>query len=496
MPGSVRLRLTLIVALITSAALSAAAWIGTKQVRDSLVDDAVEADVASLELVRAINIDGPDQGPITDWELEEAVFALTLIEADPQGKAFFSALLLDPGDPVPVLFPGGSVRMISADQSILENGSVDENMEHGQIIGAYTGDGPIVDAYTLFELSVERVTVGSGFFPIEHDSGLADLVFVSRNINGLEMIIAVDIRRTLETVDDFRVTLWATSGMLVVLAALATWFLTGRVLAPVRRITARAGEISGGTLHERVPVPDTSDEIADLGLTMNSMLDRLESSDKKRRQFVSDASHELRTPVAVLQSEAEAALRLPDATVTEELANSVLVESERLGHLIEGLLVLARSDEGTTSQAGRHPVDLDDIVLAEAIRSRRLPVDKRSVSAGRVLGGVDQLTCIVAQLLDNAARHGKSLVAVGLVEKEGQVMLWVDDDGAGIPSNARQKVFERFARLEDARSRDKGGAGIGLAVVASTVADLGGTVHVEVAPIGGARFVVCLPAAA
>jgi signal transduction histidine kinase len=256
--------------------------------------------------------------------------------------------------------------------------------------------------------------------------------------------------------------------LLVVVAAAATWFLTGRALSPVRRMTRQVGVISGGTLHERVAVPGTGDEIQELGSTMNAMLDRLEADDQRLRQFVSDASHELRSPVAVLRSEAEVALRADSAVETSELAEGVLGESLRLERIVADLLVLARGDEARTP-TNTIAIDLDDVVLAEAARRRRVPVDVQSVSAGRVRGTREGCERVLVHLLDNAARHADTAVTVGLATADGTVTLTVDDDGPGIPETDRARIFERFTRLEAARTRDTGGAGLGLAVVAATV---------------------------
>ena len=139
-------------------------------------------------------------------------------------------------------------------------------------------------------------------------------------------------------------------------------------------------------------------------------------------------------------------------------------------------------------------IDLDDVVLSEAERSRRLPVDVAAVSAGRVRSTPEQATRIVAHLLDNAARYGNERVAVGLrTTDDGAVTLWVDDDGPGIAPGDRQRVFERFTRLEEARTRDAGGAGLGLSVVAALVSESGGSVEARNSPLGGARLTVKFP---
>jgi len=317
---------------------------------------------------------------------------------------------------------------------------------------------------------------------------------VSPEQNSLRLIAGANITDVEGDVLAISRILWFAAVALVFFAGLATWILTGRALRPVGAIREQVLAINSGTLGERVPVANEHDEIGRLATTMNSMLERIETGLVQRRRFVSDAAHELRTPVAVLQSEAEVALRAPDRTSTEELASSVLGESRRLGAIVEDLLTLARVDEGSERPAGS-VVDLDDLVLEQARRQRRLPVDRTGVSAGQVLGRSDDLERMVGHLIDNAARHGTSRVWVAVEAGDDVVRLMVDDDGDGISPADRERIFERFVRLDDARSRDAGGSGLGLSVVAATVREHGGTVSAGGSPHGGARITVTLPLA-
>jgi signal transduction histidine kinase len=288
-----------------------------------------------------------------------------------------------------------------------------------------------------------------------------------------------------------KVLLWLAVPVVMAAAALLTWMLAGRSLRPVAAITARTREIRSSTLHERVPVPQSDDEIAALAQEMNTMLDRVQREDDRRRQFVSDASHELRSPIAAIRAQAEASLA--DAR-QRELAEGVLIEAERMSALVDDLLALARHDERQAPP--RAVVDLDDIVYAEAARTRRVPVDLAAVSAGQVRARADELTRVVVHLLDNAARHAASRVAVSLTTDDaGAVTLLVDDDGPGIPDDQRERVFERFVRLDDARARDAGGAGLGLAVVSTVVRSTGGEIVAEESPLGGARLRATFPPA-
>jgi len=198
------------------------------------------------------------------------------------------------------------------------------------------------------------------------------------------------------------------------------------------------------------------------------------------------------------------ALAHPERADAARLARTVLDEDIRMQQLVEDLLVLARADEGTL-RLERRPVDLDDLVLEVAGDLRQvsgLLVDTTGVSAGRVAGDENQLRRVVRNLADNALRHARGRVTFTLAEDapgatgSGTTRLCVDDDGDGVPETERQRIFERFIRLDDARSRDTGGAGLGLAIVAEVVSVHGGRVTVGVSPLGGARFEVLLPSSA
>jgi signal transduction histidine kinase len=289
--------------------------------------------------------------------------------------------------------------------------------------------------------------------------------------------------------------LWLGLPILVLAAGAMTWLITDRALAPVSAITRRVRELSSTNLDARVPVPGTDDEIAELARTMNEMLDRLERASVNQRQFVSDASHELRSPVASIRTQIETALRYPDGVDWPSVARVVLAEDERLDHLVGNLLAMARYEEGRYGR--KCDVDLDDLVMAQAPRMTSVELDLSGVSAGRVWGNADDLTSVVRNLLDNGARHARSKVAVSVREIGPWVALSVCDDGAGVPLDDRDRVFDRFARLEEGRSRDGGGTGLGLALTKRIVEHHGGRVRVgSSTALGGAEFVVELPASA
>jgi signal transduction histidine kinase len=304
-----------------------------------------------------------------------------------------------------------------------------------------------------------------------------------------------DVRRSVDTLAN---SLWVGTPGLILLVGLVVWVLVGRALRPVEAIRAQVDAITGTTMDRRVPVPNTDDEVARLARTMNGMLDRLEGASARQRAFVSDASHELRSPVSTIRTELEVASADAAHADWPDVAQRTLGETDRLSRLVDDLLALARLDEAQ-APGRRAPVDLDDLVLEESTRTHRVPVRTAGVSAGRVSGDERQLTQVVRNLVDNAQRHASTQVALALRHEGDELVLLVDDDGPGIAEPDRERVFDRFTRIDEARGRAAGGAGLGLAVVRRVVENHGGTVKVADSDsasggLGGARFVVRLPA--
>jgi signal transduction histidine kinase len=285
--------------------------------------------------------------------------------------------------------------------------------------------------------------------------------------------------------------------ILLLFVALTTWFVVGRALRPVERMRREVDDVTSANLHRRIADPGSRDEIGRLATTMNRMLDRLDASQKTQRRFISDASHELKSPLASIRQYAEVAQAHPDRVGIGELTDVVLDEGARLERLVQGMLVLAKADEHALAPS-RIAVDLDDLVLAEARRLKNttaLTIDTGSVGPARVLGDVGLLGQALRNLADNAARHAAGRVRFELSESDGQVLLAVSDDGNGIPENARDRIFERFVRLDEARARESGGSGLGLSIVREIVLAHGGTVGVDASVLGGARFEMRMPAA-
>ena len=259
---------------------------------------------------------------------------------------------------------------------------------------------------------------------------------------------------------------------LLLLVAGLTWLAVGRALAPVSAIRRELADITATDLHRRVPVPRARDEVALLAETTNRTLDRLEHAVGRHRRFVADAAHELRSPLAVLRTRLEIAP--PQPLTTEALA-----DVERIQRLTTDLLLLARLDAGEPPE--HVEVDLGQVAAEEATRTRPR-ADVRvalRVGAGIVVrGSAEQLRRLVANLVDNAVRHATGTVVVRLQQRDGEAVLEVEDDGPGIPAEHHEAVFDRFARLDEARAREAGGSGLGLAIARDIAVRHGGVLVV------------------
>lgn len=260
-------------------------------------------------------------------------------------------------------------------------------------------------------------------------------------------------------------------------------------LAPVTRITTQVGAITHATDGERVSVPPSGDEIATLATTMNAMLDRMARAETATRRFVSDASHELRSPLATLRTHVETARRPQD--VDRELVHAEVL---RLQALVDDLLMLAKSDdEGLRLDRG--PLDLDDVVDEQVRRLRAVSTKQVSFELlpVEIDGDGARLGQVLRNLLDNADRHAVGAVRVVMADRPGTAVVYVDNDGPPVPPEARESVFDRFTRLDSSRVRDGGGSGLGLAI-ARTLAGLhDGSLTTGEAPDGWCRFTLTLP---
>jgi signal transduction histidine kinase len=282
--------------------------------------------------------------------------------------------------------------------------------------------------------------------------------------------------------------------VVIAVAAGASYWLVRRSLRSVDAIRSRVAEISTSDLTERVPVPTNRDEISALAQTMNAMLGRIEAGHRVQQQFVGDASHELRSPLATIISGLEVAEVHPELLNRELVTDALLPEAQRMRVLIDDLLLLARADERDLVLR-RDEVRLDRLAGDEATRLRRetefaIHADLPPVS---LIGDPVAISRVVRNLLDNAVRHAKSLIEMSVDSSAGNAILTIGDDGPGIAPAERARVFGRFVRLDADRSRRGGGSGLGLAIVADVVSAQDGTVTIEDRPGGGTVFVVTFP---
>jgi signal transduction histidine kinase len=307
------------------------------------------------------------------------------------------------------------------------------------------------------------------------------------------VVVAADLSTQDETVSTVAGYLAIAFPLLVILVGASTFVLVGRALRPVERIRSRVAGIGARQLADRVPVPATGDEIARLAVTMNEMLDRLESARDSQHRFIADASHELRSPLATLRASLDVIGADPGGSPWLDLRQTMAAEAERMGCLVEDLLLLAQADEHGLNYL-RTDVDLDDLLAAETRRLRASALDvSAEIRPVRVTGDRAKLAQALRNLTDNAARHANGQVRLRLGTQGAWARVQIDDDGPGIPEPDRARVFDRFVRLDNTRERSSGGCGLGLYIAIDTFLGHGGTVAVETTPLVGARLTVLLP---
>ena len=282
--------------------------------------------------------------------------------------------------------------------------------------------------------------------------------------------------------------------IILVLAALAVWILVGRALGPVERIRHAAGVITSADLSRRVPDPGTDDEIGHLAQTMNQMLARLEDSARRQRNFVADASHELRSPVAAIRTTLDVALAHPDRAPWPTIAARTAQQGERLEQLLQQLLILAKADEHTLA-GNRQAVDIHQILreVARTTRSENLAVELDLTGSALVMGNPGNLARLFRNVLDNAVRYAASTVTITASSTATTVDVHIADDGPGIPEADRERVFARFVRLDSSRDRTTGNSGLGLAIAREIATIHHGSIHIDSTPGAGANVCIRLP---
>ncbi|GAA0953278.1 ATP-binding protein [Nonomuraea longicatena] len=449
--SSVRLRATLAATLVVAAALAAATFVLVTALRGNL-ESSTQADAArkAVEAARLTGVEGStiELSPMETVKVwpAETVEVSPVETPAPAEKAEPASspparLSFVPAEPVPS--PPARTEPKPAKKLSVNDPDV-VYMEAG---GRLAADWAKTESYSMVGLAVTT------------DEGMGTLVARSS---------LTPAREALATLKN--VLLPAAPALLVVVAGM-TWLSVGRALRPVAAIRAKVADITAHDLHQRVPVPSSADEIAQLATTVNGTLDRLESAVERHKRFVADAAHELRSPIATLRARLELA---PGSELTAE----ALADVERLQALAGDLLLLARLDAGEPIQLA--DVDLGQVAAEEAVRVERRPeVELRlDIHPDVVVQGVSgHLGRMVTNLVGNAVRHAATAVEVRVHADGSTAVLEVLDDGPGIPPERREDVFDRFTRLDEARARDEGGAGLGLPIARDLAHLHGGTLH-------------------
>ena len=294
----------------------------------------------------------------------------------------------------------------------------------------------------------------------------------------------------------FAVRLLLAVPVVLILAATAVWLIVGRALRPVERIRRAVTEITSADLSHRVPEPGTADEIGQLAHTMNDMLDRLDASTRRQRRFVADASHELRTPLTAFRTTLEVGLAYPDKAPWPMIAERATEQAARLEELIEQLLLLAGADERRLATR-QDTLDLTTLLsdTVAHLPEPRVPVELHAEAKLAVVGDGGQLERLLRNIIDNALRYARHRVEVTATAHGAFAQVVIDDDGPGIPAAERERVFDRFVRLDPSRERANAGgtAGLGLAIAREIAHAHRGEITLVERPGGGTRAVATFP---
>ncbi|MFI5538021.1 sensor histidine kinase [Nocardia sp. NPDC051900] len=477
---SVRVRTTVAATVVVAVALTAAGLVVLAVLRHNLVHSAemqaesTAQDVATqlatgTDLAR-LRLPDAESEPVQVVSLDRRVLAA---DDDLAGKP-------------PMAEFGPYAKTSDDDDEDEEDDEEDEDEKPGRESLSQPTDPTAADA----EFGDVRLTVDDEDGP--HPFRVAALAVTIRGGQPATVYAGSSLATADSAVADARQAMLIGLPPLLLVVALVTWLVTRRALRPVEAIRRQLAEIMDGDLSLRVPEPGSRDEIGRLASTTNATLAALEESTERQRRFIADAAHELRSPIASLRTQLEVAQAHPELLELDGLIGDTI----RLEHLAADLLLLARLDAGEQPRADR--VDLTVLVreeLEHRVRDRvavRISIPEAPVA---VTGSRTQLARVLGNLVDNAQRHAANTVDVAVDhDADERVVLSVTDDGPGVPPADRDRIFQRFVRLDDARSRDDGGAGLGLAIVRDVVERHGGTIHVtDGTP--GARFVVTLPAA-
>lgn len=383
---------------------------------------------------------------------------------------------------------------------VMNEGLVTQVLTEGGEVASRQGTDPLVNSGDLPTSLGVDVIVDRAVPSIGDDARLL-VRKLPRATGAGWVVVAGSTKPIVEVQRRLTVVLGVAGPLLVLVIAGTAWVLTRSALQPVQRMTRRASTLSLEEPHQRLPQPPGRDEIAELGRTLNAMLDRIEATVAHERAFVDDASHELRTPIAVLRGELELArLELGDVGQDSGPAralDSALEETDRLARITEQLLVLARADVGRLADT-RERVSL---MTATARIVDRSPTDHHQLQVSgveaHVLADPDLIDQVISNLVNNALRFARRTVRITIGTDDGTAVLRVDDDGPGFDTVLIDTAFDRFARAGESRTRSGGGgAGLGLAIVEAVVASLDGRIELtNNGPLGGASSTVRIPQA-
>lgn len=486
---SLRFRLTIVVAGLFAIALVTAAAITRSHLRGQLERDARAAATALLDdylspspsmvpsvaegEVTRILYYGPD-GEVIPSSTIGGLIADELQQFLPEGDITTGAFG-PPGDGAIVLGSGFAV--------------VDE----------MPIDGSEQPPETVFEAGAVIVELFTDPGPLRHVD-VHGAVAVGRDVLLGSEPVTVVVAAPTASIDD---SLDAITGvgvvaipLLTLLVAAITWYVTARTLRPVEAIRRQVARTDPASLDHHVPRPGTGDEIDRLAGTMNDMLDRLHGASQQQRRLISDASHELRSPITATLATLETTTTDDIADRWPQLADTLIAEQHRLKALVDDLLLLAELDEHPAAAASSDSlVDLDELVVEEVARPRGVEVRAHIEVPQRVPGSERLLARALANVIDNASRHAAGAVDVTVTsDPRGRAIVRIDDDGPGIRPHDRARVLERFTRLDEPRHRTEGGAGLGLAIVAEIARQHHASLTISDSPSGGARFEIALPA--
>jgi heavy metal sensor kinase len=376
------------------------------------------------------------------------------------------------------------------------------------VISTSAGE-PIFASDFLMKNGYGPSVVGLPTSPVFEDQILEDrpLRFYRSSINthGLTFIVAMgaSTKDATETLHAFRNYLLLLAPLMLLISGIGGYTLSRRALAPVDTLTRTARTISGQNLSSRLEKLDTGDELQRLSDTLNEMLDRIEKAFLRITQFTGDASHELRTPISLMRTEAEIALRRErDPDAYRDALQHILKETERASVLIEDLLALARADSGKEFLK-LQPVEIGDLVrdfvkgwhLLVSSTGHLLTYEASNTGQIWIMADESALRRVLTILIENAVKYtpAPGRIRVSLEDHAGGTILSVRDTGVGIPKVEQPKIFERFYRVDKARGRTLSGAGLGLAIARWIVERHGGTITVESAPNQGSTFYIHMP---